>query len=227
MFNIKPAAENAIIVYFEEPVSPKLSQKIISITEAIHQRLGSFVLDVVPAYQSILISYRFDLIALKPFAKRVSDVIHNHVHLTDLDISDTVTIPVYYSEETGFDLSRLLAEKKLGLERFIELHSQQYYFVYAIGFSPAFAFLGHVEPEIQCKRLATPRLQIPAGSVGIADNQTAVYPVESAGGWNIVGRTPLDLSLDNPESLDRFKVGKRVKFEPINKQQFLDLGGVL
>ena len=89
------------------------------------------------------------------------------------------------------------------------------------------AFLGELDPRLHSARLITPRIRIPAGSVGIADNQTAVYPVASSGGWNIIGKTPIDLSINNNENIKRFSVGDKVKFVPISQQEFLLLGGLL
>jgi KipI family sensor histidine kinase inhibitor len=226
MCSIKLAAENAIIVYFDEAVTPQLSQKIASICRALEVQFSEFILDVIPSYNSLFISYRLDLIGHQQFVECVSQLV-NQPHFAATLEQDLVIIPVYYSSETGLDLDLLLSEKQLTLSAFIELHSKPEYSVFAIGFSPAFAFLGHVDPIIQTPRLRTPRLEVPAGSVGIADNQTAVYPINSAGGWNIVGRTPLDLSVHNPAAIDLFSVGKRIKFEPIDRQQFLELGGVL
>ncbi len=120
-----------------------------------------------------------------------------------------------------------IGRKNLDLDTFIEIHTEQAYLIYAIGFSPVFAFLGEVDKRIQAPRLATPRIKIPAGSVGIAESQTAVYPTDSSGGWNIVGRTLLDLSLNNPENVDKFRVGDKVKFYSITRDEYLKNGGLL
>lgn len=226
MSNIKLAAENAIIVYFDEEVTPQLSQKVASICRALEAQISGLILDLIPSYNSLFISYRLDLIDYQHFVECVSHILNQPLDTATLE-QDLLTIPVYYSPETGLDLERLISDKQLTLSEFIELHSKPEYSVFAIGFSPAFAFLGHVDPLIQTPRLSTPRLEVPAGSVGIADNQTAVYPINSAGGWNIVGRTPLDLSVHNPAAVNLFSVGQRIKFEPIDRQQFIKLGGVL
>ncbi len=227
MFEIALAGENSIIIYFNDAVSPQLSKKIAACLHALEQKLSHVLIDKVPSYQSLMLSYRADLIQHAAFCQQVVDVLNNEVADLTTFNAETITIPVYYAEETGLDLSRLLTEKSMSLSQLIALHSQQDYFVYAIGFSPAFAFLGHVDAALQTPRLTTPRIKIPAGSVGIADNQTAVYPIDSAGGWNIIGRTPLDLSLNNADSLQRFQVGQLVRFEPITRQQYVDLGGQL
>jgi KipI family sensor histidine kinase inhibitor len=136
-------------------------------------------------------------------------------------------IPVYYDSEVGFDLALVLKTSGLSLNDFIALHSGRHYLTYAIGFSPVFAFLGSLDDQIYLPRLATPRISIPAGSVGIAGEQTAVYPIRSSGGWNIIGRTPLDLSLNQPSNIERFDVGTYVKFVPISRDEYLNQGGSL
>jgi KipI family sensor histidine kinase inhibitor len=141
--------------------------------------------------------------------------------------TDAIHIPVLYDTEVGLDLALCLDATGLDLKTFIQIHSEHEYRVHAVGFSPVFAFLGTVDSRLRMPRLATPRVNIPAGSVGIADNQTAVYPVDSAGGWQIIGRTPMDLSLANPDNLTLFQVGDTVRFRSIQHAEYLALGGQL
>jgi len=227
MFEIKLAGENAIIIYFGEQSSPELAEKIAFYSEFLHDRLGELIIEVVPSYTSTFISYDLSNCDYQTFCNLVSTSLAQAIFVNEEHAAEVIDIPVYYAEEVGLDLARMLTEKELSLAEFINIHSQQTYLVYAIGFSPAFAFLAEVDERIQMPRLTTPRIQIPAGSVGIADNQTAVYPIESAGGWNIVGRTPIDLSLNDYSNLQRFKVGHQVKFKSIDRQAFLALGGRL
>ncbi|MDF5425968.1 carboxyltransferase domain-containing protein, partial [Vibrio parahaemolyticus] len=108
----------------------------------------------------------------------------------------------------------------------ITLHTKTEYAVSAIGFAPGFAFLSDVDTQLHMARLATPRTHVPAGSVGIADSKTAVYPSDSPGGWNIIGKSPLALFSDSPPFIP-FEVGDKVTFNAISKQEFIYLGGVL
>lgn len=227
MFDIKLAGENAIIIYFGDQVAADLVDKIAFYSDLLQQDFVDLIIDKVPAYTSLMISYRIDLISHDDFCNKVTTALLNAHYIKQDRQSILIEIPVYYHQHVGLDLERILTETKLSLDELITIHSDQHYLVYAIGFSPAFAFLGQVDKRIQMPRLKTPRIQIPAGSVGIADNQTAVYPIQSAGGWNIIGRTPLDLSLNNNENLTRFQVGSRVKFTAITRQEYLDLGGQL
>jgi inhibitor of KinA len=225
MFDIKLAGENAIIIYFGDEASPELAEKIAFYTDFLRGSLGDLIIDVVPSYTSALISYDLNLVNHQDFCNQVSETLAKAIFVKQHQQSGVVEIPVYYDPHVGLDLENILKAKALSLSEFIAIHSEQTYLVYAIGFSPAFAFLAEVDKRIQMQRLKTPRIEIPAGSVGIADNQTAVYPINSSGGWNIVARTPIDLSLDNADNLKRFMVGQRVKFRPIDRQEYIALGG--
>lgn len=225
MFDIKLASENAIIIYFGDEVAPELAEKIAFYTQLLQQSLNELIIDVVPSYTSVMISYRIDKVDYDDFCQQVSTTLSKANFVKEQQQSVLIEIPAYYDPEVGLDLERILSERELSLDKFIDIHSNQTYLIYAIGFSPVFAFLGMVDKRIQMPRLKTPRVKIPAGSVGIADNQTAVYPIDSSGGWNIIARTPIDLSLNNNDNLNRFKIGNKVKFTAINRQQYLSLGG--
>ncbi|OUR64059.1 hypothetical protein A9Q79_08290 [Methylophaga sp. 42_25_T18] len=225
MFDIKLAGENAIIIYFGDESSPELAEQISFYTEFLHDSLGHLIIDIVPSYTSALITYDLNVVDHQTFCNQVSEALAKAIFVKQDHLSDLIEIPVYYDHEVGLDLERILVEKQLSLPEFIKLHSQPTYLIYTIGFSPAFAFLAEVDKRIRMPRLATPRIQVPAGSVGIADKQTAVYPIDSSGGWNIVGKTPIDLSLNDYDNLKRFMVGYRVKFKPINRQEYIALGG--
>ena len=150
----------------------------------------------------------------------------------DLSLEDEteekiVTIDVYYGSDVGLDLEDMGIKTNLSVEEIIKIHSQKLYDVFAIGFLPGFAYLASVDERIALPRLSTPRKQIPKGSVAIANTQTAVYPQASPGGWNIVGRTAMELFDKNLEQLSPLSVGNKVKFNPISKEEFLNQGGII
>ncbi|MBD3831176.1 MAG: carboxyltransferase domain-containing protein, partial [Arcobacter sp.] len=138
-----------------------------------------------------------------------------------------VEIDVYYGTEVGFDLEYLSSKTTLSIEEIIKIHSNKLYDVYAIGFLPGFAYLAKVDEKIAFPRLSTPRKIVPKGSVAIADFQTAIYPQQSPGGWNIIGKTTFELFDKKLENLSPLNVGDKVKFNPISKEEFLVQGGVL
>lgn len=225
MLEIKVAGENAIIIYLGKQIAEKRVEDITFFTALLKQELGNVIIDIVPSYTSIMLSYRLDKISYVSLCKQITTLIENNTMMIKMNQDAVFEIPVLYDADVGLDLDDYLHEKSLNLETLINLHTERDYLIYAVGFSPAFAYLGTVEPRLETARLETPRVKIPAGSVGIADNQTAVYPISSSGGWKIIGRTPLDLSLANPDNINLFKVGDKVRFRPIQLAEFLALGG--
>jgi len=139
----------------------------------------------------------------------------------------TVVLPVYYAVETGADLESVAARAGLSVQGVIDLHAGAEYRVYAIGFAPGFAYLGQVDERIAAPRLATPRARVPRGTVGIAERQTAVYPSESPGGWNLIGRCPVPLFDPAAQPCMPVAVGDCVRFESISRARYLALGGEL
>ena len=225
MLEIKIAGENTIIIYLSEQVSEHSIDDIAFFTALLKQELANVIIDVVPSYTSLMLSYRLDKIDHDTLCHQIRKLIETNTIMIKMNQTEVVDIPVLYDSDVALDLAGYLHEKSLNLGTLIQLHTERDYRVHAVGFSPAFAYLGTVEPRLVTARLSTPRIQVPAGSVGIADNQTAVYPIASSGGWKIIGRTPLDLSLTNPDNINLFKLGDKVRFRSIELAEYLALGG--
>ena len=225
MLEIKIAGENAIIIYLSEQVSEHTIDDIAFFTALLKQELANVIIDVVPSYTSLMLSYRLDKIDHDTLCHQIRKLIETNTIMIKMNQTEVVDIPVLYDSDVALDLAGYLHEKSLNLDTLIQLHTERDYRVHAVGFSPAFAYLGTVEPRLVTARLSTPRIQVPAGSVGIADNQTAVYPIASSGGWKIIDRTPLDLSLTNPDNINLFKLGDKVRFRSIELAEYLALGG--
>jgi KipI family sensor histidine kinase inhibitor len=151
----------------------------------------------------------------------------NSVSTAALDSEKIITIPVYYGPEVALDIELIAARASLSIDAVIDIHSSTIYDVYAIGFAPGFAYLGNVDKRIAIPRKETPRKKIAKGSLGIADQQAAVYPAESPGGWQIIGKTPVVLIDYSSERLTQFEVGNKVKFLPVDREAFIGLGGVI
>jgi KipI family sensor histidine kinase inhibitor len=224
--HIESAGENALIAYLGSETSPRVSARVQAACDHIEQLLGEDLVDLVPSYASLLVIYN----------PLTADHLAVHAAITSAlaRLGDTsakdgrlVSLPVYYHEESGPDLASLAANAGLTTQEVITLHSAEEYRVYAIGFAPGFAYLGQVDERIAAPRLSTPRQQVPRGAVAIADRQTAVYPAPSPGGWNLIGLcpTPMFDPLANPTM--PVAVGDRVRFQAINREDFLKLGGEL
>lgn len=227
MHEITLAGEDAILIYLGHEISEETLDKVVFYHRLLQQHLGDVIIDSVPSYASILIRYRLDLIQHEAICQRVKKLLAEADYQAQQRTRHVMTIPVYYSPEVGLDLNNVMTKTGLSLDDLIQRHCSKTYLTYAIGFSPVFAFLGKLDPTLALPRLATPRISIPAGSVAIAEQQTAVYPLKSAGGWNIIGRTPLDLSLTIPDNINKFVIGQEVKFTSISRQDYLDMGGTL
>lgn len=221
------ASIDSIIIYFGDKIEPKISKEIRAAYYVLKEANLSFITDIIPSYTSVMVSFDFLIFSHEEMIKKLKYLLENKLDDFEDISSRIVTIPVYYSDEVGFDLKALAKEKNLTTEEVKNLHVNKEYFVYAIGFAPGFAYMGEVDKILATPRHANPRAKVQKGSVGIADNQTAIYPKESPGGWQIIGRTPLEMFDISYDGLSFLKVGDRVKFESISKEKFLTLGGEL
>ncbi|MEH6550162.1 MAG: 5-oxoprolinase subunit PxpB [Pseudomonadales bacterium] len=223
---IQTAGENALIVYFGEKTDPLTSAQVQQGAEQVRLALGDLLIDLVPSYASLLVIYNplatDHLEVQKLLRTALADLAEGEVVEGKI-----VRLPVYYSLESGPDLESLARNAGLTPEQVIDIHQQQEYRVYAIGFAPGFAYLGEVDERIAAARLATPRQRVPRGAVAIADRQTAVYPAVSPGGWNLIGLCPQRMFDPSAEPTMPVQVGDRVQFEAIDREQFLELGGEL
>ena len=218
------AGENAMMLYLGEATSPEISAQVQSAAVAIERALGDDLLDLVPSYASLLVIYDAMTTDHLSVARRIRGAMTT-VKAGASSEGRTVVLPVYYAPEVGEDLEALAQRAQLTTEELIALHSGTEYRVYAIGFAPGFAYLGQVDERIAAPRLSTPRLRVPRGAVAIADRQTAVYPAVSPGGWNLIGRCPTRLFDPTADPIMPVTVGDRVRFEPIDRDRYLALGG--
>ena len=188
--------------------------------------MSDLIIDIIPSYASIHITFDLLKVSSLDFKNQLHDLIYSH-HSQEVDAEDkpAIQIPAYYGEEVALDLPFIAERAGLSVDDVVSIHSEKIYDVYAIGFSPGFAYLGNVDESICTPRKETPRKKVARGSLGIADQQTAVYPSESPGGWQIIGRTPVHLIDYSSKDLTRFSSGDKVKFNPICKEEYIELGG--
>jgi KipI family sensor histidine kinase inhibitor len=220
------AGEDALIVYLGEEANPKTSHAVQAASTAISAALGPDLVDLVPSYASILVIYNLLRTDHLRARQKISACLETLLS-TPQENSRLVTLPCWYSSESGPDLDRLAADAQLTTAQVIDLHQATEYQVYAIGFAPGFAYLGQVDERIAAPRLSTPRQKVPRGAVAIADRQTAVYPAPSPGGWNLIGLCPTAMFSPASEPIMPVTVGDRVRFEAIDKPRYLELGGKL
>lgn len=223
---LQTVGEDAMMLYLGEDTSARTSALVHAAAPLIERCLGADLVDLVPSYASLLIVFDPLRTNHPELRRQLRDALQS-LRGSARDECRTVTLPVYYAPESGEDLERVADSAGLSVEKVIELHAYMDYSVYAIGFAPGFAYLGQVDERIATPRLATPRATVPRGAVAIADRQTAVYPATSPGGWNLIGRCPVPMFDPTSEPHMPVAVGELVRFEPISRQQFLNLGGEL
>lgn len=228
---VRVVSENAVQIEFGRDINEALIPVIARAMERIQTELGSILIDLIPSYTTLLCVYDYNRVDSRWMIRELSRL------LASIDTDDEpggtggrqVEIPVWYDPCVGYDLEALADEKSMMVNELVEVHSGREYQVFAIGFNPGFAFLGRLDERIAAPRHSAPRRRVSQGSVGIADAQTAVYPLPSPGGWNIVGRTPQPMfdasNRDGQASL--LHVGDRVRFVPISRSEFLKRGGRL
>jgi len=219
------AGENSAIVYFSERPCRKTSSIIAHTVSYLKNNLSTKLIDLVPSYHSLLVIYNPLKIDHLGIEKEILNAIGLWSLEIDTDKGRKIELPVYYSVESGPDLQRLADSAKLSVDQVISIHQQTEYNVYAMGFAPGFAYLGETDLRIAAPRLSTPRQRVPKGAVAIADRQTAIYPAQSPGGWNLIGLCPTAMFDPNQQPSTLLEVGDKVCFVAIDRQQFLQLGG--
>jgi len=223
----KIASVDSLIIYFGDSIGSDVAKEVRKVFYKLKEKKIDGVIELIPSYTSLMISYDFIKFSYAQICKKIEDVLlETQESHKEID-SRTIVLPVYYGEDVGLDLLDMAKEKGMSPEDIINIHSNQEYFVYAIGFAPGFPYMGEVDKSIATARLSNPRGKVPKGSVGIADRQTAVYPRQSPGGWNIIGRTPIEMFDTSYSGFSYFKVGDKVKFMPISKDEFIKQGGDL
>lgn len=228
---ISPVSEDCLLITLASRVKEGLPAHIARICHAIEQLQESWLVDLVPSYTTILVVYDPLVADFRRVQRQIGRTLADIPAPADEKLpsrhsEQTLhTLPVYYSDETGPDLEQLARDSGLSTDEVISRHTAKCYDVYAIGFAPGFAFMGQVDEAIAHPRKKTPRKRVPAGSVAIANRQTAVYPLASPGGWLLIGRCPTKLF--DPDTFSLLGIGDRVRFESVSRERFLELGGEL
>ena len=213
--------EDAIVVEFGDSIDPAINDRVYALAAAIEEAGNASVVELVPTYRSLLVQYDAELSTvdemtgfLKDLAagSRPGDPGNNGPR-------SVYELPVSYGGEDGQDLENVAQHAGLTAEEVIAIHSGTDYRVYMLGFAPGFPYLGGMDERIATPRLATPRVRVPAGSVGIAESQTGVYPSASPGGWRLIGRTPVSLFDPGADPPVPFLPGSFIRFVPVTVEE--------
>lgn len=214
------AGDSCIVVEFGDEINPELNRMVRFMFLSLNRAGIQGITELIPTYRSLYVQYDPLEISLEELKRRLKKVVQkfDEVELPPLRVVD---VPTVYGGRYGPDLEFVAEYNGLTKEEVVEIHTSSSYLVYMIGFTPGFAYLGGVSKRIATPRLETPRLKVPAGSVGLAGEQTGVYPVESPGGWRLIGCTPIrifDPGRDPPVVLQ--PTSDYVRFIRISEEEF-------
>ena len=213
--------DSAVVCDFGDEVNQSVNNEVIKLFHFIKKQsaLGIIkgILNCTPSYNKLIINFDLNITSLKNVFNFINSVDFASLNLNQ-DRKEW-TIPICY--EFGIDLANMSKELKLDKEEIISMHSQSVFFIYMIGFVPGHPFMGDLNPKLFLNRLKTPRVKIPSGSVGIVEKFCNIYPYESPGGWNIIGRTPIKLFNNKDNSKPCLLTpGDIIKFKSISKKEF-------
>jgi inhibitor of KinA len=210
---IRCAGDRVLVAELGDGISPRVNARVRAFCRALEARRVSGVVELVPTYRCVAVHYRPEEIARRALETEILAAAREAGE-SALPPARLVEIPVIYD---GPDLDFVAAHARLSAEEVVRVHSAPEYLVHMLGFTPGFPYLGGMDERIAAPRLDKPRLRIPAGSVGIAGAQTGVYPIESPGGWRLIGRTSLKLFDPTREPPFLLDAGDRVRFVPVGE----------
>ena len=210
-----PAGDAALLVEFADEIDDSVNDHVHALAYALRAQARPEILDLVPAYSSFLVCYDPRRVSFTEISAVLRGTIESLQTYTPPQ-PRLVEIPTHYGGEFGPDLAFVAQHNGIAEAEVIRLHASVIYRVYFVGFAPGFAYLGSVPEQIAAPRMETPRTRVPAGSVGIAGRQTGIYPMETPGGWRIIGHTTLPLFDPDCDSPALLRPGDRVQFIPMN-----------
>lgn len=222
MQNIKvvPEGDSSLLIQFEQVISPAINQRIAAIVKLIRAQQISGIIDMIPTYCSLLINYNPQAISYKELHHRIESIVKMDTK-TESITKKVYEIPTCYGGKYGPDLKNIAEHAGLSEEEVIRIHSSSDYLIYMLGFLPGFTYLGGLDERIHTPRLANPRVLIPAGSVGIGGSQTGIYPVDSPGGWQLMGMTPVKTYDPNRAEPILVQAGDYIRFVPVSEEEYL------
>ncbi len=217
---ISPVGDCAISIDFDQVIDPKINRHIRQTIERIQALQPDGIIELVPTYCALLVQYDAMLYSYADMCNIIEPTFSESVTDGDNETVTVIEIPTVYGGEFGPDLGFVASHNNLSEEEVIAIHSGTDYLVYMLGFIPGFTYLGGMDPRIATPRLSSPRTLIPAGSVGIAGEQTGTYPSDSPGGWQIIGRTPVTMYDMSKEKAALLSAGDYVRYVPIDEQEY-------
>ncbi len=216
---IHTAGDSSLLLQFGNAIDPDINARITATVQMMREQQIEGVVDLIPAFCSLLINYDPRVISYGEIRTRMERILSMEV-ATGERKKKIYEIPVCYGGELGPDLGAIAAHAHLSEQEVIEIHSSTDYLIYMLGFLPGFTYLGGLDERIHTPRLANPRIRIPAGSVGIGGSQTGIYPLDSPGGWQLMGMTPVRTYDPNREVPILVEAGDYIRFVPIDRDTY-------
>jgi len=214
-----PAGDQGIVICFGNVISKAINQRIRCVIEKIKQKPIKGVYEVIPSYTSLLVLYDRH----KTDYKKIRKCLQEYCNISEEKYSTKKKIhiiPVCYEDRFSLDLKDVAKNSNLSENEVIDIHCKNDYLIYMLGFLPGFVYLGGLDDRIACPRLETPRTKIPAGGVGIGGQQTGIYPLESPGGWRIIGQTPINVYDSDRDPSILYEMGDYIRFNPISSSEY-------
>lgn len=213
------AGDSSILLQFGNTIDPAINRKIAATVQLMREQHINGVTDVIPAFCSLLINYDPRVISYEQIKRRMEALVK--IDVTAGDTRKRVfEIPVCYGGEYGPDIRNIADHAGMSVEEVIQIHTSRDYLIYMLGFLPGFTYLGGLDERIHTPRLANPRIRIPAGSVGIGGSQTGIYPMDSPGGWQLMGMTPVKTYDPDREVPILVEAGDYIRFVAIDEDEF-------
>ena len=219
MAKILTSSDCSFCVEFGNAISEEINNQVRSFTVAAEAAQIEGVTELVPTYRSVTVHYRPEVIGYARLYEKLSRIV-NGLQEAEIPPAGEIRVPVLYGGKHGPDLENVAKLHDMTPEEVIQLHTAPTYLNYMLGFLPGFCYLGGLDERIHTPRLTTPRVKIPAGSVGIAGSQTGIYPLDSPGGWQLIGQTPLRLYDPKREKAILVDAGMNMIFYPIDEAEY-------
>ena len=217
---ISPVGDCAISIDFGQVIDPKINRQIRQVIEQIKVLQLDGIIELVPTYCALLVQYDAMVYSYSDICRILEPTLQESVTDSANELVTIVEIPTVYGGEFGPDLGFVASHNHLSEAEVVSIHSGTDYLVYMLGFIPGFTYLGGMDPRIATPRLSSPRTLIPAGSVGIAGEQTGTYPSDSPGGWQIIGRTPVTMYDMSKKQAALLQAGDYVRYVSIDENEF-------
>ena len=214
-----PMGDRGLLLEFGDEISREINEKVRRMALVIQAEAMEGIVEVVPTYRSLLIIYNPILLPIEDLRRRLKRI-EEGLQQTPLPEPKLTRTPAVYGGIYGPDLEEVAQYHQISPEKVIQLHCSKPYLIYMIGFMPGYPYMGELPEELVTPRLKTPRLVVPKGSVAIAQRQTGIYSMESPGGWQILGRTPVELFNPEKDPPALLQMGDFVQFYPISEKEF-------